>query len=257
VTLAPTTTTLTSNLNPALAGQPILLTANVASTVSGLGTVGGTVAFYNGTNLLGTATLNNGVAGLQSTTLLPVGNDPITAIFQGNSTFQTSSSTGFIQQTIQAATVTSVGISNSNPPVNTGVTLTAYVVPLYPANGAPTGSVLFYANGAQVGMATLSNGVARISLSGFPIGSEVITATFVGDHNYSSSIAFKQTVLVGTEVERFVNQVFVTTLHRSANDAELTHWSNLLSNGYPTRKFLRTIKAEARREGIKTNRHPK
>ena len=54
---APTTTTLTSSVNPALVGQTITYTATVAPT-SGSGVPTGTVTFYDGTTVIGTGVLS-------------------------------------------------------------------------------------------------------------------------------------------------------------------------------------------------------
>jgi poly(3-hydroxybutyrate) depolymerase len=55
------------------------------------GTVTGSVAFYNGSTKLGAATLSSGVANY-TTTKLPAGSDQITAVYNGISTFLTSTS---------------------------------------------------------------------------------------------------------------------------------------------------------------------
>jgi hypothetical protein len=73
--------TLTCAPNPASFGTNVTCTDTITS-LGGIST--GTVTFNNGSNTLGTANLNNGVATF-STTALPVGIDPIVAVFPGSS----------------------------------------------------------------------------------------------------------------------------------------------------------------------------
>ncbi len=85
VATAPTTTVLTSSLNPALAdlpGQDVRLTATVSTTAPGAGTPVGTVTFFDGTTpLLVMGTLMNGVASI--TYPLSVGKHTLTAVYHG------------------------------------------------------------------------------------------------------------------------------------------------------------------------------
>ncbi|HVJ07236.1 MAG TPA: Ig-like domain-containing protein [Acidisarcina sp.] len=71
-------------------GSTVTLSATV-TPASGSTTPTGTVNFYTGTTLLGSAQLSNGVAVL-STTALPVGTDSLTAQYGGSSSFAVSTS---------------------------------------------------------------------------------------------------------------------------------------------------------------------
>jgi hypothetical protein len=91
-TQATTTLALTSNVNPALAGQPILYTAVV--TPIGLGTPTGTVAFDVSGAAFSTQTLAPGSAiALAATSALATGTDSITAVYSGDANFTGSTST--------------------------------------------------------------------------------------------------------------------------------------------------------------------
>jgi|HubBroStandDraft_1064217.scaffolds.fasta_scaffold00014_82 poly(3-hydroxybutyrate) depolymerase len=92
---AATTTSLSSSENPANVEQPVTFTANV-TTESGT-TVTGTVGFYNGTAMLGKETLSGGVATF-TTTKQVAATEPITAVYNGSSSFATSTS-GEVSQT--------------------------------------------------------------------------------------------------------------------------------------------------------------
>jgi len=100
VNKASTTTTLVSSKNPSNVGQSVTFTASVAPEFSG--TVTGVVAFNNGTTKLGTASLSAGVANL-TTAKLPAGSDPITAVFNGSSSFTTSTSAA-VNQSVGSGT---------------------------------------------------------------------------------------------------------------------------------------------------------
>jgi hypothetical protein len=88
--LTPTTTTLTSSLNPSNAGQSVMFTAKVTSS-AGDPTNGETVTFMDGTTVLGTGTLSAGEATLTTSTL-PVGTDEITAVYANDSSLLGSTS---------------------------------------------------------------------------------------------------------------------------------------------------------------------
>jgi hypothetical protein len=91
----PTTTALALSLpGPVALGQPVTLTATVSPT-TGSGTPTGTVTFVNGATAL-TAPVNlvSGVAALTSFTGLPAGAaDSITAVYNGSTSYSTSTST--------------------------------------------------------------------------------------------------------------------------------------------------------------------
>jgi hypothetical protein len=67
-------------------GQPVTFTASVAPSFHFTGALSGQVNFYDGTTLLGGGTLAGGVASF-STASLSAGTHSITAVYQGNTTF--------------------------------------------------------------------------------------------------------------------------------------------------------------------------
>ena len=68
------------------AGQPVTFTASVAPSFHFTGAISGQVNFYDGKTLLGGETLAGGVATF-STSSLSAGTHSITAVYQGNTTF--------------------------------------------------------------------------------------------------------------------------------------------------------------------------
>ncbi|MGD0648786.1 MAG: Ig-like domain repeat protein [Acidobacteriaceae bacterium] len=95
-TQVPTTVALTTNVNPALAGQPVTYTAVV--DMIGVGTPTGTVAFDAGGLAFNTQTLALGsVPAPADTSLLTTGTDSIVVIYSGDRKFSGSTSTTLAQ----------------------------------------------------------------------------------------------------------------------------------------------------------------
>jgi Bacterial Ig-like domain (group 3)/FG-GAP-like repeat len=132
VSLVPDTTTLHSSVNPAAVTQSITLTANVASSATGLTPVPtGSVTFFDGTTSLGPGTISAGVATL-TTSSLAVGTHTITAQYGGDANFSGSTSAGLSQ-------VVTVTPDYTVVPTPTSATVTAggtgtYTVTLTPSN---------------------------------------------------------------------------------------------------------------------------
>ncbi|WP_167344252.1 Ig-like domain-containing protein, partial [Streptomyces novaecaesareae] len=78
VTTADTTTALTSLPDPSVFGQAKVLTATVTAVAPGAGTPTGTVSFFDGATLLGTATLDAGGTATFTTSDLDVGTHVLT-----------------------------------------------------------------------------------------------------------------------------------------------------------------------------------
>lgn len=97
----------------------------------------------------------------------------------------------------------------NGPMLATATTLTSGLNPSYQgqpvtfnatvtANGAPTGAVTFYADGASLGTSTLNgSGVANYATSALSVGAHVITATYTGNAKFdvSTSNTVSQTVI--------------------------------------------------------------
>jgi Bacterial Ig-like domain (group 3)/FG-GAP-like repeat/FG-GAP repeat len=96
VSLAPTTTMLTSSLNPSLQGQTVIFTATVTS--AGPLAPTGKVVFKDGTKTVGFKTLSGGIAVLSEKTL-SVGSHSITAVYYGD-TASARSATAVLTQIV-------------------------------------------------------------------------------------------------------------------------------------------------------------
>jgi len=94
VSKASTTTTLTSNHNPANNQQPVTFTARVSSS-----TATGSVQFFDGATSLGSAPLSGGVASL-TTSNLSAGSHSVTANYGGDANYNGSTS-AVLTQTVR------------------------------------------------------------------------------------------------------------------------------------------------------------
>jgi hypothetical protein len=193
VSPAHTSTKLTSSLNPAFAGQPILLTAVVSSPD---GTPGGSVTFFNGSTVLkrGVA-LKDGMATLVVTNL-PASATPYTlkAVYSASGNFDTSSDTvNQIVKPDQALQTTTVSSSPTSSLVaGQLVQLTATVTSTTSVSGWASGTVTFMDGKTVLGTAPLQvvDGIAQASFmdtAGLLSGSHTITAVYAGDSSFKSS----------------------------------------------------------------------
>src|ERR1700675_318852 len=94
VSKATTTTTLSSSQNPSNLGQSVTFTASVTPQFTG--TVTATVTFYDGTTALKSSSISGGVAKFTTSTLTH-GAHTITATYNGNVNFDSSSSSAVTQ----------------------------------------------------------------------------------------------------------------------------------------------------------------
>ncbi len=88
---ANTLVALMSSVNPSSSGQPVTFTAVVSPFAPAAGVPTGTVTFYDGAALLGSATLVGGQASFSTAALTP-GVHSITAVYSGDATFTPSTS---------------------------------------------------------------------------------------------------------------------------------------------------------------------
>jgi autotransporter-associated beta strand protein len=192
-----TTTVVTSSVNPSVTGQAVTFTASV-STVQGSGMPTGTFTFKDGATTLGTSVLDANDRATFTISALVLGPHSITAVYEGDSNFVSSTSPALIQTVSMPSTATLLA-SSVNPSITTvPVSFTATVTVVVPGVGASTGTVVFKDGATTLGTATLnSNGQATLTTDQLVVGTHTITATYGGDANVSASTsaALTQTVL--------------------------------------------------------------
>jgi predicted outer membrane repeat protein len=176
-----------SSADPALPGQAVTFTAAVTS-VGGIPT--GTVAFYDGSTELGTATLDGNGNATLTTWELGLGANDIIAVYSGDSTYANSAAT-LTQQVVQAGSTTSLSSSANPSPLGQPVTFTVTLGALDPNAGTPSGTVNFYDGTTLLGTATLSvvNGQvqATFTTAALGLGTHDIIAVYSGDSIFANS----------------------------------------------------------------------
>jgi hypothetical protein len=198
------------NVNPTgTFGSPVTITA--APNGSNCGNVPtGTITFFAGSaqigtpqslqasTIAGTCQLVGGVALTIST--LPFGNNSVTAKYSGDVNYSASTSA---PSNVDVQILTTTAITSSAATVQQGqsVTFTATITQAQPGGPGPTGTVQFFANGANIGSGVaVSGGKAQVSSNSLPSGTVNVVAQYSGDTNYqASSNSFSQTVTPGPD----------------------------------------------------------
>jgi len=190
--LTPTTTTLAAAPNPSTVGQAVVFTATVSPAAAT-----GTVQFLDGAIPLGSVALSGGTASL-STSALAAGAHTVTAVYSGDNSYATSSSSA-LTQTVNPNTIgTTTSLASSSNPSTFGqaVVFTAAVTPSS-GTGVPTGNVAFMDGTTLLGSSAVDgSGTATLSTVSLAVGTHVVTAQYGGDGTFtaSSSSGLSQTI---------------------------------------------------------------
>lgn len=232
------TTSLTITPNASVVGQSTTLTATVTGVNSGSVVPTGTVQFFNGTTSLGSAAVtavagtSNGAATLMlpsSTASLPLGTDSVTADYSGDTNFTASTSPAVSAQVTLAATTVTLTPTIANPGPTQTETFKVSVASTV-SGVTPTGTVEVFSSGVLLTSATLSNGSGTTQGVVLPIGNQIIAAIYTGDSTNAPSASATQTLPVGTQVEQYLNAIYIDSLgrqidtgpYRPMNSPELT-----------------------------------
>jgi RHS repeat-associated protein len=214
---AQSSTTLASSLNPSSYGQNLTLTASVTGN-----NPSGNLTFMDGSTVLGTLTLNAGLAIFSSSSLV-AGTHTLKAVYNGDIVNAASTSVVLIQTINKIATSTMLNSTSPNPSiVGQSITLTTSVTGIN-----PSGTVTFRDGTTTLGIGTLNAGMVVLSTDKLSVGSHNLSAIYSGDANNATSIS---TVLM-----RDINQTASsTTLNATPNPASLGQNVTLIAriNGY-------------------------
>ncbi|WP_225845078.1 Ig-like domain-containing protein [Streptomyces sp. HPF1205] len=174
-----TTTTLSSDVNPSVCGQPVTLTAQVSPVAPATGTPTGQVVFLisaDGPSL--TANLD-GTGKAQVVVTLGVGSHDVIASYQGDFHFTGSSSNLYTQVVNKAPSRTAVTLDPSPSVCGQPVMVCATVTAGTPGSGTPTGSVTFTGPGGLNQQVNLVSGKACLTTSSLESGT--VNAAYSGD----------------------------------------------------------------------------
>jgi hypothetical protein len=190
-----TTLSLTAGSNPSSFGQALTFTASVTPQFSG--SPSGTVQFRDSGSSLGPpVTLNNGTAALTVSTLA-VGVHNITAAYSGDSNYAPNTSAAITQLVEVTGGLNSTEIV-LNAPLATFFRQSAlFSVSVSSSGGTPTGSVVLFDGGVQLGPVLMLDGNGNAGYSTpLRIGTHNVQAIYIGDGSFNTSSSAVQTVNV-------------------------------------------------------------
>ncbi len=211
LSIDPTTVTLSSSANPAVAGTTVTFSV---TTVSAGTTPTGTITFtdtFNGATInLGTANLTNGTASLPVTGML-TGAHTVTAAYSGDQANTSATSAGFVETIKDAQPLTTTTLTSSQSPIDAGAALilSAAVQTRTQGSGsyAIAGTVTFTEGTTTLGTATLNSATATLdkatatlTVSNMSVGNHTVVATYAGNANDagSTSAPWPQIVHIAT-----------------------------------------------------------
>ena len=179
VTVASTTTAVTSTPNPSNLGDNVTFTANVGDAAAT-----GTVTFGDGLTVLAAAVPVTGGLASFSIDTLSIGTHPIIVTYSGDSQFNGSTSLQYLHSVLHNPTATTLTAAPSSSRPGQPVHLTASISP-----GTVNGGTVAFAEGlTALGTAPVSNGTATLDQP-FSLGPHTVTATFSGDAEFQTSQA--------------------------------------------------------------------
>jgi hypothetical protein len=186
VTLAATTTAITSDTpDPSVTGQLVTINYTVSAAI---GTPTGNVTVSDG---LGGSCVAAVATGTCSITFATAGARTLTATYAGDANFAGSASTGTPHLVNTAPTTTTITSDIPDPSVTGEAVPVNFTVTS--AGGTPTGTVNV-TDGVTACSATVAVGTCSLA---FPtVGARAITATYVGDANFTGSASAGEPHLV-------------------------------------------------------------
>jgi parallel beta-helix repeat protein len=188
-----TTAVLAASSTNIGAGQNVTLTVTITPDTAQDHDAGGTVTFYsNGTQLGSAVALAGDVANLSTTSLTVAGADTITCVYSGDTNFATSSCVPLTVTVNAALPSVTILTSSLNPSLyGQSVTFTAQVTSTTSGGGTPVGSVVFAYGPTVLGTVAVdpATGMASVSTSTLPLGSDTITATYQPSNAFTASSA--------------------------------------------------------------------
>jgi len=223
VTKATPILTVTNAPNPSAVGQAVTLTAQVVSGPPGATMPTGAVTFTSGMTALGTATLvpSLGVSVATTTTsVLPVGSNPITAQYAGDSNYLPANGGGQAQ-IVQGTLV----ISPATLPA--GVVTVAYNQPLTVSGGQVPYTLTLLSGTLPPGIALVGT-AAMPTISGTPTTVGVYTFTIKVTDSTAATTQTQYTLTVGAAN---VTQIVTTTPSGSGSG----------NGGTPNAPVIRTL----------------
>jgi streptogramin lyase len=233
VTVSPDSTTTTGYLSSTdlVAGQRVIISANVAANSSALAPTGAVdFTAVEGFDL-GKANLQNGVAilGIVSAS---VGKFGFKATYLGSADFSKSAASA--STTVSRDDVTTTVALSANPATaGQPLLLAAAMIPNFPGSGTPTGTVTFLDGTTPLGTADAAYPTyqAHLQTTSLAPGTHTITAVYSGDASFTGSTSAAVTEVVVPRFQQFIGGLYLGLLGHAANPAAMAGWSSLLAHG--------------------------
>jgi subtilase family serine protease len=195
--------TLTASTKTAQAGSNITFTFTLVPSQTGGPAPTGEVLFTCSCSQEYFPDISSNFQAQWMVSVLAAGTDVITVQYGGDANYAATTQT--VTVTVNAlASTTSVSTSNAAISSGTSVTLTSLVAAAKSGGPAPTGTVQFGAStasgnpGTPLGNAvTLASGQATLTTTSIPSGTQFISASYSGDTNYATSVAYTAEVVTG------------------------------------------------------------
>jgi hypothetical protein len=192
---ATTQTSLNANSLTITRGASLSLTASITGNGA---TATGTVNFMDGSQSLGTSSLNSSGVATLTAPGLTVGQHSLTAVYSGDTNDLVSNSSILTVTVVQA--LPSVQITSSLSPSLTGTAVT-FTAALGNGVATPSGTITWYDGVTCLGSSALiASGTSSFTASALAVGTHTITGVYSGDTNNAAatSPALTQTVQQST-----------------------------------------------------------
>ena len=178
-------TTLTSDHPTAVLGDTVTITINVAAA-GAISTVptGQVVVSIAGVPQAPIALDSSGAASF-STALLPLGTTEISAAYQGDASFDPSTSPALQQKIVAFASTTE--LTAGAPSSAYGSTATFSVAVHSSGPGVPSGDVELFDGSTSLGTQSLAAGAATFSITALSAGDHSLTARYAGNSSHTPS----------------------------------------------------------------------
>ena len=183
VAQAPSSIGLVSSLDPSIFGTAVTFTATVAPVAPGAGVPGGTVAFRDGSTVIGTAVLDLSGTATCATAALAAGTHAVSAVYSGDGNFGGSTTASTTDQVVnRVSSSVAVAIQPAQTVFGQPVTVSVAVGSIA---GTPPGQVQVEIDGSLAAPITLDGqGRATYTNSALSVGDHAVVVHYLGASDY-------------------------------------------------------------------------
>jgi len=232
----PTSTSVLPSQSTVTIGDPVTFTATVTPGV-GTGPTGGVQFIVDGSAFGSPVPLSGNSATSAAISTLGLGNHTVVAVYNGDATFATSTSTTvvFKVRVPLLPASASLSVSPNSTVFGQGVTLSSHIT-TSSGSGNPTGSVTFSEGGTVYGTAAVDgSGNASVVATTIPVGGHSIVATYSGDDEYNGAVSSPSNLTVAkSDVNTVLTSSDLSTVSGEAVDFSVAVGAQAPGSGVPT-----------------------